>query len=137
MGLADAEDHGLLFTIGVQFVGQFVADHLVETRCNDTTVKRFDIEAELILQYRSIDFAVLNVDDADRIPLIKVDTMFGQLGFIPNWRLMIDQPVVCHSLTITVGEHWLTKNFTGVLGWRSCQSDPTGIEVVENPSVLR
>ena len=52
-----AEDQGLLFAEGVEFLGQLLADDAVEVLVDDALVEAFDLEVQFVVQLGGLDFA--------------------------------------------------------------------------------
>ncbi|MNY04456.1 hypothetical protein D3C86_1371360 [compost metagenome] len=136
VGLVYAEHHGFFFAEWVQLIGQGIADHFVKSGGDHATVERLDVEVEFVLQLGDIDFTGLRIDDADRLPLIKVNAVFAQLRFITNRRFVVDQPVVRHGFAVAVGEHRLTENFAGVFSRGRGQTDFACVKIVQHAAVL-
>ena len=130
-----AEDQRLLITEGVEFLNQLLADDPVEVLVDHAAVEGIDFEVEFVVQLGGFDGAGLGVDHLDLCAFLEADAVLRQQGFIADWWLVVDQPVIRDGFAVGIGIYRLAEDFAGVSRRGSSQGDLHRIEVIQHAPV--
>ena len=137
MRVVCTEDKGLLERRRIELLGQEATHNPIEGLCDHFAVEALYLDLDLVRSSEKLDLAALRLVDGDFLSSLPDNAALRELCRDLHRGLMVDQVAIDHGLPIAVGVDGRAKDLSCVECGGGGEADLVGVEVVEDPTVLR